>query len=217
MSTEHGGSPRDGELAEQDFDGTYWESHWVAATDHSRRPPVSPYLPAETAHLAVGTALDAGCGSGTEVLWLAERGWQVTGADISTTALSAAEHRAEEAGLAGRVEWVRADVTAWEPGRTWDLVVTSYAHPDAGQLALYERIGRWVAPGGTLLIVAHRPGQHAGPAHPEGATATLVEVTGLFTESGWHVDAGYESTRTAQPGGRPVQLHDVVVRARRAS
>ena len=120
--------------------------------------PVNPYLLVETDRLTPGTALEAGCGEGTEALWLAERGWQVTGADISSTALKAARERGAELELADRVEWVEADLMRWEHERQWDLVVTHYAHADLGQLALYEQLSQWVAPGGTLLIVGHAGG-----------------------------------------------------------
>ncbi len=222
-----------------EFDQAYWEKHWNAenATTRRRQLPVNPYLPAETVHLRKGTALDAGCGTGAEALWLAEQGWQVTGADISATALDAAARRADGVGLAARVEWVQADLTAWEPGRTWDLVVTSYAHPAIGQLAFYRRVAAWVAPGGTLLIVGHlhsHPGHRidgghgtdAGEEHPAHATANLPGITGLFTTAsgaGWTVEAGYENTRTVIPAVTkgssaditPVELNDVVVRLRR--
>lgn len=198
----------------QEFDKAYWERHWAGA-DRDRSLSTNPHLPVETAGLAVGTALDAGCGGGAEVLWLAERGWRVTGADISATALSAAAHRVEKAGRGHDVEWIEADLTAWEPGRVWDLVVTGYAHPDTGQLAFYERIGSWVAPGGTLLIVGHLHGSGHGAAHPEDATVTSGSITGLFTEPDWHIGAAYESARTVRHGEHPVRLRDVVVRAHR--
>ncbi|MFB9070864.1 methyltransferase domain-containing protein [Citricoccus parietis] len=243
------------------FDQEYWERHWApdAETGEDARQPVpaSPYLEAEIGHLRPSTALDAGCGTGTEALWLAHRGWQVTGADISATALTAAAARAEAEGLTGRVSWTEADLTQWEPGRMWDLVVTHYAHPDSGQLAFYERIASWVAPGGTLLIVGHLHAPHAGhhahgehgvdsghgdhgehgvesghgdhgelrehdgnagqtgSGHPEGSTATLAGITGLFSVPGWTVERGYESTRTMEAGERSITLQDVVVRATR--
>ncbi|GAA1122566.1 class I SAM-dependent methyltransferase [Citricoccus alkalitolerans] len=231
------------------FDQEYWERHWTPDAETGegvgQAVPVSPYLEAETGHLAPATALDAGCGKGTEALWLAHRGWQVTGADISATALAAAAARAKTEGMAGRVSWTEADLTRWEPGRTWDLVVTHYAHPDSGQLAFYERIASWVAPGGTLLIVGHLHAPHAGhpshgehhqhvghvghvghvshhghgghdgSGHPEGSTATLAGITALFAVPGWTVERGYESTRTVEAGERPVTLRDVIVRATR--
>ncbi len=231
------------------FDQEYWERHWTpdaeTGEDTRRLAPVSPYLEAEIGHLRPATALDAGCGTGTEAFWLAHRGWQVTGADISATALTAAAVRADAEGMAGRVSWTEADLTQWEPGRTWDLVVTHYAHPESGQLDFYKRIASWVAPGGTLLIVGHLHAPHAGhhahgehgvdsghgdhgepreqdghdgqagSGHPEGSTATLAGITGLFSVPGWSVERGYENTRTVEVPGRSVTLQDVVVRATR--
>ena len=52
-------------------------------------------LVAEAADLPPGRVLEVGSGEGADALWLAQRGWQVTGVDISTTALQrAAEHAA---------------------------------------------------------------------------------------------------------------------------
>ncbi|GAA1501606.1 hypothetical protein GCM10009788_00220 [Nocardioides humi] len=218
---------------DHEFDQSYWERHWGAGGSamSGRQLPVNPYLLAETAHLRTGTALDAGTGTGAEALWLAEQGWQVTGADISTTALEAAARRASDAGLAGQVEWIQADLSSWEPGRLWDLVVTSYAHPATGQLPFYRHIASWVAPGGTLLIVAHLRGHHTGghgdqqvsppgdDGHAENATATLAGVTELFAAPGWSIVACYENTRTVAPAassaGPPVELNDLVVRLHR--
>ena len=84
--------------------------------------------------LEPGTALDAGCGAGGEAIWLASRGWQVTGADIAAEALDRAAERAIAGGVADRVHWVQADLSIWEPGTTYDLVTTHYAHPAMPQL-----------------------------------------------------------------------------------
>lgn len=220
-------------MTDHEFDQVYWESHWSAESHQplGRQAPVNPFLPAETIDLPRGTVLDAGCGTGTEALWLAEQGWEVTGADISVSALARAAARAEAAGLAERVDWVQADLTSWEPGRDWNLVVTSYAHPATGQLSFYRHIAPWVAPGGTLLIVAHNHDRHGGHAdqqgrrrgdgtgqgHPEHATATASAITGLFTGRDWRIDASYEKTRTVPLGGGAVELNDVVVRIRRST
>lgn len=203
-----------------EFDRDYWEGQYRPATSgRSRQLPVNPYVTAETAHLPVGTALDAGCGTGTEALWLAEQGWDVTAADISATALAEARTRAAAADAGRRIEWVETDLSRWEPARTWDLVVTNYAHAQIGQLALYRRIAPWVTHGGTLLIVGHLHGDHHDVHHghdlPQGATATLQGITKLFRSLEWRIDSAYEHTRTVHPGGSPLHLRDVIVRARR--
>ncbi|NLP83142.1 methyltransferase domain-containing protein [Microbacterium sp. CFH 90308] len=202
-----------------EFGKDYWEDQWgPTGSGRKRRLPVNPYLRAETAHLPVGAVLDAGCGTGTEALWLAEQGWDVTAADISATAL--AEARARAAGGVGEhIDWVETDLSRWEPARSWDLVFTSYAHAQIGQLPLYRRIASWVAPGGTLLIVGHLHGDHhdvpRGHDHPQGATATLEGITNLFSSPEWRIDSAYEHTRTVHPGGSPVHLRDVIVRVHR--
>ena len=38
-------------------------------------------------HLPPGRALDIGCGTGVNAVWLAKRGWQVTAVDYSKVAL----------------------------------------------------------------------------------------------------------------------------------
>ena len=202
-----------------DFDKDYWEDQWATGASHSeRRLPVNPYLITEAAHLTAGTALDAGCGTGTEAFWLAEQGWVVTAADISSTALAKARARAAVEDAGEHIEWVEADLARWEPERKWDLVVTNYAHAQIGQLPLYRRIASWVAVGGTILIVGHLHNHHQdshGDDHPHGATATLEAIMNVFSSSEWRIGAAYEHSRTVHPGGAPMHLRDVIVRAHR--
>lgn len=204
------------------FDRDYWEQHWrdrPGGDDPTAGVPPHPYLATETATLAPGTALDAGCGAGAEAVWLATHGWAVTAADLSTAALARAAARAVEAGVAGRVRWVEVDLGSWEPDTRFDLVTTHYAHPAMPQLEFYERIAGWVAPGGTLLVVGHLH-EHttSGDGHrpPAEATTTAAAVTARLAAAGWQVVTADEPERTVGAGaGREVTLHDVVVRARR--
>ncbi len=216
------------------FGADFWEDHWRDAREgeHFQAEP-HPYLASETSGLTPTSALDAGCGRGAEALWLAAQGWQVTGADISPTALAYAVAQAEAADLADRVAWVAADLSTWRPERLFDLVITSYAHPAMPQLAFYERLATWLAPGGTLLIVGHLHGGDHGGDHEHGhehghghghahqphdgppveATVTLSDVTALLAAPEWLVETAAEHQREA---GAHV-LHDFVVRARRVA
>ena len=222
-----------------DFDKPYWERHWQGRPDGdasmATNPP-NPHLVRETGGLAPGTALDAGCGAGAEAIWLASRGWQVTGADISAEALAQAAARAAVHEVADRVRWVEADLGTWEPDRQFDLVTTHYAHPAMPQLAFYDRLAGWVAPGGTLLVVGHLAhsdgpegqargqgqGQGHGPGRPQEhgheppaeATATAAAITARLDGSRWTVVTAAEPVRTlGGHEGRTAELHDVVVRA----
>jgi SAM-dependent methyltransferase len=205
------------------FDKAYWDQHWHQT--HGDRPgsmagnPPNPYLARETAGLAPGTALDAGCGAGAEAIWLASHGWQVTAADISGDALARAADRATASGLSQPVRWVEADLTGWEPGTHFDLVTTHYAHPAMPQLAFYQRVGAWVAPGGTLLIVGHLHTPAAtghGHHHPAEATVTRADITAGLDAAGWEIVTAEEHQRQVTgPAGQTVSLHDVVVRATR--
>ncbi len=60
--------------------------------------------------LATGLALDIGCGTGTQSVYLAQHGWQVTGIDAVPNALARAQQRADAARVS--VRWLVADVGA---------------------------------------------------------------------------------------------------------
>jgi SAM-dependent methyltransferase len=204
-----------------EFDRDYWDAHWTgsAAAAGGEAPPVNPHLVAEVSGLTPGTALEAGCGEGAEAVWLAGRGWQVTAVDLSSAALERAAQHARDGDVAGRLRWVEADLTVWDPGTQFDLVTTHYAHPAIPQLAFYDRISRWVAPGGTLLIVGHRhgPGSTRHGHHPPAeASTTVADLTAALDDVRWHVVTATEHTRTlAVHGGQAIPLDDVVVRATR--
>lgn len=206
------------------FDEDYWRRHW--REDDSREPaamavsPPNPHLVREIGELAPGKALDAGCGAGAEAIWLAARGWDVTGADIAAGALALAAERAAASGVADRVSWVRADLSRWEPGTSYDLVTTHYAHPSIPQLGFYDRIAAWVAPGGTLLVVGHLHHGHGHGEHesggepPASASVTAADITVRLDPAAWKVVTAEETRRNVRGHGADSRtLHDVVVRA----
>jgi len=56
-----------------------------------------------------GRALDLGCGTGSDAIFMAEHGWEVVGVDFAPEAIEAAKRRAAEAGCSAR--FVVGDVT----------------------------------------------------------------------------------------------------------
>lgn len=100
------------------------------------------------------TFLDAGCGSGTKSMLLAERGMQVTGADWSEYVLDKARGAAQQVGLADRVQFVKEDLLSlsFPDGKfgnvlCWGVVM----HIPDFDLALRE-LARVVQPGGALIL-----------------------------------------------------------------
>ncbi|SCF16769.1 Methyltransferase domain-containing protein [Micromonospora coriariae] len=205
------------------FDKDYWDRHWHQA--HRDEPAATagsapqPYLARETGSLVPGTALDAGCGTGAGAMWLASHGWHVTAVDIAPEALARAAEHAANGQVSERVRWVEADLTVWDPGMRFDLVTTHYAHPAMPQLAFYDRLSAWVAPGGTVLIVGHLhdPGATGHGHHPPAeASVTLADITARLESTAWDITTAEEHVRALTgPGGHGGPLHDVVVRATR--
>jgi thioredoxin reductase/SAM-dependent methyltransferase len=186
----------------------------------SGRP--NPQLVAEAADLTPGRALDVGCGEGADAVWLAERGWRVTAVDIATTALERAAARADVAGaeVAGRIEWIHADVREKPPAEAgYDLVSAQFMQlPGEARRELFARLAGAVAPGGTLLIVGHHPSDLRTSAHrghfPD-MMYTAEEVAASLDPEAWEVRAETRPRSTVDPDGREITIHDAVVLARR--
>jgi SAM-dependent methyltransferase len=102
-----------------------------------------------------GAALELACGSGTNAVWLAGRGWRTTAVDWSPVGLANGKAKAEEAGL--EVEWLEHDLFAWAPPpRSFELVVIVYLHlPPEERAPVYTHAAAAVAPGGRLVVVGH--------------------------------------------------------------
>lgn len=202
------------------FDQDYWEQLWAKTLrDHgdkiARRPP-NAHLTTEIAGLTPGRALDAGCGHGAETLWLAALGWHVTAIDFSAAALAQGRALAEAAGpeIAARIDWREGDLGGWTPeaGR-YDLVVCLYVHVAGSVREMVLRMASGVAPGGTLLMVGHRPIDPATGAATAAASQVQVSVEAAvdaLDAQAWEFVVAEERPRAVAGTGV-----DAVIRARR--
>jgi SAM-dependent methyltransferase len=191
---------------------------WVqrhAAQDPIESTEPDPTLVDEIGSLRPGRALDLGAGDGRNAIWLAERGWKVTAVDFSQVALERGRSRATESGV--EVEWQLADLLDWSPdARLYDLVTLFFLHlPGTERRAVYARAADAVAPGGTLLIVAHDRANLAGGVGGPQDPDVLVSPGEVAAElTGFRVDRA-ETARRGSPGGRgPI---DAIVRAVRVA
>lgn len=60
-----------------------------------------------------GRVLEVGCGTGTNAVWLAQQGFQVTGLDFSSKAVELAKQRAEQNGA--QCSFAADDFLSWQP------------------------------------------------------------------------------------------------------
>jgi SAM-dependent methyltransferase len=105
-----------------DFEGFYRGGELVEGVPHAGVPwdigaPQPVVVAWERAGRFRGHVLDAGCGTGDNAFFLAERGFRVTAVDIAPTAIETARTRGDD------VEWVVGDAAAFT-GR-FDTVLAS--------------------------------------------------------------------------------------------
>ncbi|ATZ26769.1 SAM-dependent methyltransferase [Streptomyces lavendulae] len=203
----------------------YWDDRY-RGSERIWSGAANAVLVRETADLAPGRALDLGCGEGGDAIWLARRGWRVTGTDISGVALERAAAHAAGAGVADRVRWERHDLAESFPDGEFDLVCACFLHT-VGEFPR-ERVLRTaaaaVAPGGVLLVAGHAgwaPWQDTAAMDelrravrfptPEQVVAELE-----LPEGAWEVLLAEEHERAQDmPDGTPGTRTDNAVKVRR--
>jgi ubiquinone/menaquinone biosynthesis C-methylase UbiE len=182
-----------------------------------------------------GRLLDVGCGGGAHAVVFAERGWTVTGVDLSPAQLELARARG--------IDVVEADAAAlpFEDG-SFDAAVSMFTHTDVDDFpAVARETARVLRPRGSLVYLGIHPcfvGPHAFvhdrdvpelyPGYRD--TSYRTEAPGIWAEGirskvgATHLplgvflhaflDAGLTLERLEEPEGRDYP-HVVALRARR--
>ncbi|WP_334172553.1 SAM-dependent methyltransferase [Sinomonas sp.] len=199
----------------------YWDSFY-SERDRIWSGKPNPALVREVETVAPARALDLGCGEGADAIWLAQRGWTVTGVDVSAVALSRAQQHAEDAGVADRVQWLERDLAAWEPEDEYELVSAQFLHSpiELPRERILRRAAEAVAPGGLLLVVGHTEfppwGRHRHADEAQLPTAEQLAMTLGLRAGGWEVEATTSDGREVKgPEGQVAIMTDAVLRARR--
>lgn len=141
----------------------------------------------------IGDVLELACGTGQWTRFLATRGHRVTAVDAAPEMLAVA--RARAAGLG--VEFVQADLFAWNASRKFDTVFFAFwlSHVPPARFATFcDLVGGYLRPGGRACFVDDGPGEEtteevlAGQAAPavrrrldDGSVHRIVKV---FPEPG---------------------------------
>lgn len=132
----------------------------------------------EGGQMPPGRALDIGCGTGTNTVYLAQHGWESVGIDFVGRAIRAARRKARHVGVAHRTRFLVADVArlgSLDLGGPFDFALDiGCGHGfDAGAREQYAAdLSRLVVPGGLLMLYMLRP----SPEHGIGLEPDEVEA-----------------------------------------
>jgi methyl halide transferase len=151
-------------------------------------PQIAAWIADGTLHAGLRIAVP-GCGSGHDVLALAQAGCDVTAIDYASAAVALTSERLDAQGASAHL--VQADVLAWQPPAALDAVYEQTCwcalHPD--HWAIYAaQLGVWLRPGGTLLLMAMQCRRDsAAVGHIEGPPyhMDINAVRALLPESQW--------------------------------
>jgi SAM-dependent methyltransferase len=137
-----------------------------------------------------------GCGSGTNSIYLATRGFDVTALDIAPTALAMAQEKADRAGV--KVRWLLSDVLAPPALEPFDFLFDSgcYHGVRRGNAAGYVKTANSLAKAGALMLIlagnANEPRRYGPPRVEE------TDLVGDFAAT-WDI----VNLRELRPGANP--------------
>lgn len=163
---------------------THWEN--VYATKGEREVSwfeESPELSLELIRAAGATprsaVIDIGGGASRLVDVLLAQGFaSITVLDLAQTALAIAQRRLGNA--AGKVTWVAADITQWQPPRRYDLwhdrAVFHFLTEAADRAAYVEALRQALVPGGKAIIGTFAP---EGPERCSGLDVVRYDGAAL--------------------------------------
>jgi ubiquinone/menaquinone biosynthesis C-methylase UbiE len=130
-----------------------------------------------------GRIIDVGCGFGATAIVLAQRfpASEVVGVDLSDPLLALATEQAEEAGLANRVRFEKADVEQipYEDDSFDALVSLQMLHIVQAPVAMLNEMERLLTPGGPLFMVDIRRSWVGLLDRTFRSGLTVAEATGL--------------------------------------
>jgi methyl halide transferase len=199
-------------------DGTRMLEGWDSAYHAGRRPPWDTGRTCtelknliKKVSIRPGKALELGCGTGTNAIYLASEGFQVTAVDVAPTALNLAMEKARKAGV--KVRWLLADVTALPELGTFDFIFDRgcYHGVRRENAASYvETIRRCSRTGTRFLLLAgnaNEPPPHYGP--PRVTEAELRDDFGALLD---FEDLRETRFDTPDPGGKGALAWSVLLR-----
>lgn len=178
-------SPRYYDVAFE-WEGTHLEvDRFVACFGHALRP--------------VTRVLEAGCGTGRLLRRMADRGYRVTGYDLSPEAVAYAGERIAEEGLGESARVVRADMRTARFPEPFDAAFNAintigHVRTDEDVRAHFEATAYSLAPGG-VYVVQLACAWEDGPEPPDNWTS---ERDGIRIETTWSIEEEVREQRLSR-------------------
>lgn len=168
---------RETEAATTNKDGkVFWDSKYSDSKYVFGKKPAKflaqnyEYIPNES------KVLDMGMGEGRNAVFLARKGYKVTGIDISSVAVKKAKMLADEYGV--RINTVVASMNKYKiPNGSFDAIICFY-YVDR---QLHERMLAWLKPGGILIYESHTDLQKTVKGNERYDQEYLLRPTELLT------------------------------------
>ncbi|MGD0082924.1 MAG: class I SAM-dependent methyltransferase [Acidimicrobiales bacterium] len=192
-----------------------WDERYAAEELIWKADP-NRFLIEEVGALEPGRALDVACGEGRNAVWLASKGWRVTGVDFSRTGLAKAQRLAADRGV--EVTWVEADLVEWRPPvASFDLVIVMYLHLVAQlRRQVLANAAAALAPGGMVLVVGHDTANlQEGTGGPQDPAVLFMPEDIAEDLLGLDIERAERVTRTVVTDAGEMTAVDALVRAMR--
>lgn len=191
------------------WDERYSEAGFAFGTE------VNDFLEEEYQRIAAGgKVLCLAEGEGRNAVFLAQKGYQVTGIDSSKVGLDKAQQLAKDNGVT--IETQVVDLADYKLGeQQWDAIVSIWVHmPTALRQQIHAQVASALKPGGVFIVEAYTEQQLTldavgGPSATEkqrfGSLATLRSELATLDEM-----VGIEQQRMVSEGSRHQGLSAVV-------
>lgn len=146
------------------------------------------------------SALLLAMGDGRNAIYMAERGLDATGIDVSSVGLENARKEAVARGV--EIETIQADLFRHDLGtEQWHLVTNVYFNPSIG---IFERLKAAVRPAGYILVEGYGAG-YTGPGPAPETRYRPNQLLGLL--SNWRILEYQDGVFPSEwAGGRPVPV-----------
>jgi methyl halide transferase len=148
----------------------HWEEMYQAGTPpwDTGRPSSELVRVVAAAKIPPGRALELGCGTGTNVVWLAQQGFDATGIDLVPLAIEQANQRAAKAGV--KVRFLAADLLKLpDLGKPFDFLFDRgcyHAVRREDAHGYVQTIDRLLRPGAMGLVLAGNAKEPHDPGPP---------------------------------------------------